>query len=89
MLSSGAITNRIDRLEERGLVRRTPDPADRRGVLVELTPAGRGAVDQAVERHLANEHRLLAGLTPAERDELAALLRRLLLTLDDVEEPGA
>ena len=87
MLSSGAITNRIDRLEQRGLVRRVPDPADRRGVLVELTADGRAAVDVAVERHVANEHRLLAGLTGDEREALATLLKRLLLTLDDADTP--
>lgn len=83
MLSSGSMTARLDKLEQAGLVERLPDPADRRGVLVGLTPAGLAAVDRAVESHLANEERLLAGLTARQRDELAGLLRRLLLELGD------
>lgn len=82
MLSSGAMTNRIDRLERAGLVARMPDPADRRSVLVELTRAGLDRIDRAVGEHLANEERLLAGLTGRERAELARLLRKLLLSLE-------
>jgi DNA-binding MarR family transcriptional regulator len=80
ILSSGAMTNRLDRLEEMGLVRRLPDPNDRRGVLVELTPKGRALVDEAVVAHIANEERLLAGLSATERTKLADLLRKLLLS---------
>ena len=80
ILSSGAMTNRLDRLEERDLVERLPDPSDRRGRLVALTDKGRELVDAAVVDHLANEEHLLAGLDPEERLQLAALLRKLLLS---------
>ena len=80
ILSSGAMTNRLDRLEELGLIRRLPDPKDRRGRLVELTPKGRTLVDQAVVEHLANEERMLSGLSASERIKLADLLRKLLLS---------
>jgi len=83
MLSSGSMTARLDRLEEAGLIERLPDPTDRRGVLVGLTPTGFATVDRAVEAHLANEERLLAALGPRRRDELARLLRHLLLALGD------
>jgi len=78
ILSSGAMTNRLDRLEAMGLIRRLPDPNDRRGRLVELTAKGRRLVDAAVVDHLANEERLLAALGPSERRRLAELLRKLL-----------
>lgn len=80
ILSSGAMTNRLDRLEEMGLVERLPDPADRRGRLVALTDRGRELVDSAVVDHLANEERLLSGLDADERDQLATLLRKLLVS---------
>jgi DNA-binding MarR family transcriptional regulator len=80
VLSSGAMTNRLDRLEEMGLVRRLPDPNDRRGRLVELTTKGRELVDDAVVAHVANEERLLSGLSSSDRVKLADLLRKLLLT---------
>ena len=80
ILSSGAMTNRLDRLEEMGLVERLPDPTDRRGRLVALTPKGLDLVDRAVVDHLANEERLLEALSADERLELAALLRKLLLS---------
>lgn len=78
LISSGAMTNRIDRLEEIGLVERTPDPDDRRGVSVGLTPAGKELIDVAVEQHYANERRLLRGLSADEREILSQLLRKLL-----------
>jgi DNA-binding MarR family transcriptional regulator len=78
ILSSGAMTNRLDRLEAMGLVERLPDPADRRGRLVGLTEAGLELVDRAVIDHLENENLLLGALDPAERHELAGLLRKLL-----------
>jgi DNA-binding MarR family transcriptional regulator len=65
MVTSGGMTKRLDRLEARGLVRREPDPDDRRGALISLTDEGRALVDRVVEEHLANEERLLAGLPPA------------------------
>jgi DNA-binding MarR family transcriptional regulator len=80
ILSSGAMTNRLDHLEEMGLVERQPDPNDRRGRLVALTDRGRELVDSAVASHLDNEHRLLGSLDGREREQLAGLLRKLLLS---------
>ena len=80
ILSSGAMTNRLDRLEKMGMIRRLDDPNDRRGRLVELTPKGRRLVDKAIVEHLTDEERLLAVLRPAERQRLAKLLRKLLLS---------
>jgi DNA-binding MarR family transcriptional regulator len=80
ILSSGAMTNRLDRLEEMGLVERLPDPDDRRGRLVALTDRGRELVDAAVNDHLENEQRLLSGLDAGEREQLAGLLRTLLMS---------
>jgi DNA-binding MarR family transcriptional regulator len=83
MVTTGAITNRIDRLEERGLVMRV-GAADRRKVIVRLTPAGLALVDAVVADHLATEERLLAELSERQRRDLAALLRTILLGLDDL-----
>ena len=80
LLSSGAMTNRLDRLEEMGLVRRLADPNDRRGRLVELTANGRRVVEKAVVDHIADEDRLIAPLSRSERKQLAGLLRKLLLS---------
>jgi DNA-binding MarR family transcriptional regulator len=81
MVTSGTMTNRIDRLGERGLVERSPDPHDRRGVLVGLTAAGKRSVDGAFESLLDSERELLAELSAAERRELAGLLKRLMKPL--------
>lgn len=81
MVTSGTMTNRIDRLTERGLVDRSADPHDRRGVLVGLTSAGKRAVDGAFESLLASERDLLAELSAAERRQLADLLKRLMRPL--------
>ena len=78
LVTSGTMTNRVDRLVGRGLVERLPDPHDRRGVLVRLTPEGKATVDAAFEELLAAERELLADLPHPERDRLAALLRTLL-----------
>lgn len=77
MLSTGGMTKRLDRMESAGLVRRSPDPNDRRGLLVELTNKGRRLVDAAVEAHLENEERLLGSLSRSERVQLEQLLRKL------------
>jgi DNA-binding MarR family transcriptional regulator len=82
MVTSGTMTNRVDRLLARGLVSRAPDPADRRGVLVRLTEAGRQVVDGALESLLAYEHELLRGLNSSQRRQLSTLLRGLLLGFD-------
>jgi DNA-binding MarR family transcriptional regulator len=78
LVTSGTMTNRVDRLVARGLVSRGPDPSDRRGVKVRLTTAGRAVVDAALADLLARERILLKQLPPPERDHLAELLRRLL-----------
>jgi DNA-binding MarR family transcriptional regulator len=82
LVTSGTMTNRIDRLEAAGLVQRQPDPRDKRGVLVRLTDAGRGRVDTALADLLDRERRLLATLGHTERRALAALLRTLLTPFD-------
>jgi DNA-binding MarR family transcriptional regulator len=82
LVTSGTMTNRIDRLEEAGLVRRRPDPQDKRGVLVTLTAAGQSQVDAALADLLAAEHALLAGLPEDSRHTLAGLLRILLAPFD-------
>lgn len=76
--TSGTMTNRIDRLAARGMVERLPDPRDRRGVRVRLTPAGRAAVEAALADLVDYEHELLAGLSPDQIEAVAALLRLLL-----------
>ena len=83
LLSPGAMTNRLDRLEAAGHVERAHDPDNRRSVLVTLTPGGRALVDEALEAHLENEQELLSSLSPAERQRLDTALRRLLDALAD------
>jgi DNA-binding MarR family transcriptional regulator len=83
MLTSSGTTKRLDRLERAGLIARTPDPSDRRGVLITLTDAGFALHDRAIAAHVANEHRLLSGLGDDEREQLAGLLRKLQLRLPD------
>ena len=83
MVTSGAITQRLDRLEERGLVHRTRSDADRRSVFVQLSEAGRALVDETLPDHVATEERLLAGLDPQQRELLASTLRTLLEHLGD------
>jgi DNA-binding MarR family transcriptional regulator len=75
MVTSGTMTNRVDRLTDKGLVDRLPDPDDRRGVLVRLTRRGQSSVDAALEDLLRREQALLKDLSVAERDRLARLLR--------------
>lgn len=87
LLSSGAMTNRIDRVEAMGLVERLRDPNDRRGVIVQLTPQGVELADRAIEVHLAGWKQLLAGLPGPEQDMLRGLLGRLLGELEP--EAGA
>ncbi|HUR86260.1 MAG TPA: MarR family transcriptional regulator [Solirubrobacteraceae bacterium] len=82
MMTSGGMTAAIDRLDRQGLVRRSPNPADRRGALVGLTAKGRKLADRAMELHAQAEQQLVGGLAKRERDQLARLLRKLLLSLD-------
>ena len=86
MLTSGAITHRVEELVKRNLVVRAADPDDRRGVRVRLTGQGLATIDQAVAAHVENEKNLLRHLSATERSLLASLLRRLLLGLEGTSE---
>jgi len=81
-LSSGAMTNRLDRLEQAGLIRRLPDPDDRRGVVVELTDEGRRVYQQAVGAQAKKEALITAALNEREKKQLNSLLRRLMLEFE-------
>ncbi|HXD62439.1 MAG TPA: MarR family transcriptional regulator [Lacisediminihabitans sp.] len=82
LVSSGTMTNRIDRLVERGLVERRTDPHDGRGILVVMTDKGRTRVDTAISLLLRAETELLEGLSASDQERLAGLLRRLSLDFD-------
>jgi DNA-binding MarR family transcriptional regulator len=82
-LSSGAMTNRLDRMEAAGLIRRLPDPNDRRGTLVEPTEAGHAAWDQAVGTQARREAMIAAVLSDKEREQLHRLLRQLMRAFPD------
>lgn len=82
-LSSGAMTNRLDRMEAAGLVRRLPDPNDRRGTLVEPTEHGHRAWDQAVAASARREARYTAVLTEPEKQRLHDLLRQMMVAFPD------
>jgi DNA-binding MarR family transcriptional regulator len=81
-VSRGGTTKRLDRLEARGLIRRDPDPDDRRSTLITLTDAGLATIDTVASEHFPYVKRLVATLAPSERDTLARLLRELLLALE-------
>lgn len=83
MVTSGTMTNRVDRLATKGLVVRMPDPDDRRGVLVRLTSDGRNRVDAALDGLLEQERLLLDSLTTSQRESLAAMLRVVVAPFDD------
>ncbi len=85
MVTSGTITNRLDRLEELQLITREPDPNDGRGSLVTLTKSGIRAVDAAMEDLLENERQLLKDLSGKDREQLAALLSTLVTEFDSAE----
>ncbi|HEU5029983.1 MAG TPA: MarR family transcriptional regulator [Spirillospora sp.] len=82
LVTSGTMTNRIDRLAAAGLVERHPDPQDKRGVQVRLTEAGLTRVDAAFADLLGREQAILDALTPEQRETLAVLLRTLLIPFD-------
>lgn len=82
MLSSGGMTKRLDRMSEAGLLERRPDPDDRRGTLVRLTRRGKALIDRTVGLHVANEKRVLAGLSRGEQRALDDALRTLLAGLE-------
>lgn len=83
LVSSGTMTNRIDRLVARGLVTRDTDPHDGRGILVTMSDRGRELVDAAIERLVAAEAALLASVSDDDRESLASALRDLALAMDD------
>jgi DNA-binding MarR family transcriptional regulator len=83
MVTSGAITQRLDRLESRGLVSRRPSATDGRVVHVSLTPAGLALIDRALPDHVATEHRLLASMSGEERAALATVFRNWLAALEN------
>jgi len=82
LVTSGTMTNRVDRLAARGLVERLPDPADRRGVLVQLTDAGRDAVDAAMADLLTHERALLGSISDRDQAKIARVLRELVRPFD-------
>lgn len=82
MMSSGGLTPALDRLQRRGWIERTPNPDDRRSMLVRLTPAGKELIDQAMEAHVAAEHDLVRHLSPTKRRQLTTLLRELLVSVE-------
>ena len=82
VVTSGAVTKRVDRLVAAGLVSRTVAEHDARGRLIELTALGVEVTDRLVEKHWANEENLLSGLSRSDRDLLAGLLRKLLVSLE-------
>ena len=88
-LSSGAMTNRLDRLEEAGLVRRLPDPDDRRGVLVEPTKAGHAAWDSATDTQAGREALIASALSDDAKERLHSLLRRLMRAFPHEVRAGA
>ncbi|HEX3589036.1 MAG TPA: MarR family transcriptional regulator [Pseudonocardiaceae bacterium] len=82
LVTSGTMTNRLDRLERRGLVTRIPNPHDRRSLDVELTDLGLRIADEAVTTHIANEQEMVAPLTKRDRDELTRITRKLIAHLE-------
>jgi DNA-binding MarR family transcriptional regulator len=83
MVTSGAITNRVDRLVDRGLVTRETDPNNRRSVVITLSQAGWDLIENVLGHHVTHEEKLLASLSADEQERLATLLRTLLVGLDD------
>jgi DNA-binding MarR family transcriptional regulator len=86
LVSSGAMTNRLDRLEDAGLIRRIPDETDRRRTRVALTERGRATIDRAMDAHIRGLDELLGFLTPSQRDDLEDLLRTVMAHLE-ADEP--
>lgn len=84
-LSSGAMTNRLDRMEEAGLLRRLPDPDDRRGILVELTTEGKRLYEETIGVQARKEELIASALTVPEKKQLNALLRRLMIEFERLE----
>jgi len=87
LVSSGAMTNRLERLTAAGYVRRMRDPSDGRSILVALTPKGKRLIDKIVVRHYDLERELLASLSGDEQKRLTAILRKLLIEFEDHPPP--
>ena len=87
LLTSGAMTNRLDRLEQAGLLVRNPNPDDRRGIIVSLTAEGLRVIKLVLKDYLKDLNELLDPLSPAERKQMAGLLKKLLIKHDQ-ETPG-
>ena len=85
LVSSGTLTNRLDRLERKGFLRRIPHPTDRRSTTVELTPSAVEALDIAIFTHVENERQMLSTLSDREQQQLDRLLRKLLHHLRETE----
>jgi DNA-binding MarR family transcriptional regulator len=83
LISTGAMTNRLDKLEARGLISRERHPSDRRALEVVLTPEGRALVDEVVAGHVENEREMLSALSEREREQLTRLTRKLLAHLSE------
>jgi DNA-binding MarR family transcriptional regulator len=88
-LSTGAMTNRLDQLEEAGLIRRHPHPEDRRAIQVELTAKGRETWEKAVAAQAEKEADFASALTEREKEQLTKLLRKLMLWFEAREDPGS
>ncbi|WP_042412651.1 MarR family winged helix-turn-helix transcriptional regulator [Streptacidiphilus anmyonensis] len=86
LVTSGTMTNRIDRLAGKGLVQRLPDPDDRRGVLVRLTQGGQERADAALSGLLDHERAILGELSTSQRGDLAGLLRQLVAPFDNLTD---
>ena len=87
VLTSGAMTHRLDALERAQMVERLPDPEDRRGTLIGLTKKGRAVIDRAMDAHLAGEAAMAAHLSNSEQKALAKLLKKLLVGMESEDEP--
>lgn len=83
MVSSGAMTNRLDKLEAAGLIERAPEPSDRRGIIVRLTEEGIQRFGQAIEHQIEKEKKLIEVLGAEDREQLAGLLRKLMLWFEE------
>lgn len=86
--STGVMTNRLDKLEHRRLIKRLPDPSDRRGVLLELTVAGRARLEEYIDAGAARDRELLADLGPDEKRQLNQLLSKMLVSLQRRDAAG-
>ncbi|WP_128255571.1 MarR family winged helix-turn-helix transcriptional regulator [Falsirhodobacter deserti] len=89
MVASGTMTNRLDRLEDVGLIERRRNPEDGRGSVVALTARGLALIDRVIEEHVANQHRLLQALAPDQRAQLDDCLRVWLGMFERVEAPDS